>query len=42
LDAAGVTHGFIATIPEPAGGAAVVVSAGLLTLRRARRASRAE
>jgi hypothetical protein len=42
LDAAGVTHGFIATIPEPAGGAAVVASAGLLTLRRARRASRAE
>jgi len=42
VDAAGVTHGFLATVPEPAAGAAMVASAGLLTLRRARRTTRPE
>jgi hypothetical protein len=42
LDAAGVTHGFIASVPEPAEAAAIMASAAALTLRRARRTARPE
>jgi hypothetical protein len=39
VDAAGLTHGFIATVPEPVGVSAVLVGGGLVSLRRARRAA---
>jgi hypothetical protein len=39
-DAAGVTHGFIATVPEPTAAVAAVVTGGLVAGRRPRRAAR--
>jgi hypothetical protein len=42
VDAAGLTHGFIATVPEPVGASAMLMSVGLVALRRSRRAATAE